>query len=145
MHIDNVIFLILSKNAYTKFSEGPPRGEQLTQDFASPTAPMPFDMRDKPFYNRPSDCCFRLACSVALLMPITIRTIAPESVSRLAVCGNSTIQQSIPPYGFVNRVPTFDMDTENFHFPHFKGICMILLPFHTNTPCEPHYSGYGKG
>ena len=23
MHIDNVIFLILSKNAYTKFSEGP--------------------------------------------------------------------------------------------------------------------------
>ena len=23
MHIENVIFLILSKNAYTKFSEGP--------------------------------------------------------------------------------------------------------------------------
>ena len=29
MHIDNVIFLILSKNAYTKFSAGPHRGTLL--------------------------------------------------------------------------------------------------------------------
>ena len=36
------------------------------------------------------------------------------------------------------------MDTENFNFPHCKGICMILSPFHADTPCEPHYSGHGK-
>ena len=29
MHINNVIFLILSKNAYTKFSAGPHRGTLL--------------------------------------------------------------------------------------------------------------------
>ena len=44
------------------------------------TAHTPLDAWRKPFYNRPSDCCFRLAYSVVLLIPITIRTIAPESV-----------------------------------------------------------------
>ena len=55
--------------------------------------------------------------------------------------GNSTIWQSSPPYRFVNRGSTF-MDTENFHFSHSKEICMILFPFHTDAPCEPHSSGH---
>ena len=54
--------------------------------------------------------------------------------------GNSTIWQSSPPYRFVNRGSTF-MDTENFNFSHFEEICMILFPFHADTPCVPHYSG----
>ena len=57
--------------------------------------------------------------------------------------GNSTTQQSSPLRGFVNRGSTF-LDTENFHFPHFKEICMILFPFHTDAPCEPHSSGHEK-
>ena len=111
-------------------------------DFASPTAHTPFDAWHKPFYNRPSDCCFRLACPVALLIPITIRAFAPESVG-MVNRGNSTIRQSSPPYGFVNRASAF-MDTDSFNFSHFKEICMNLLPFHTYTPCEPHYSGHGE-
>ena len=50
------------------------------------------------------------------------------------------MQQSSPLHSLVNRASSF-MDTENFNFSHFKEICMILFPFHTDTPCEPHYSG----
>ena len=111
-------------------------GEQLTQDFASPTALMPFDTRGKPFYNRPSDCCFRLACSVALLLPIAIRAFAPESVGRLAVRGNSTIRQSNPPYGFVNRVSTFEWIPKALTSPISRGyvwFCFLfILTHHVN-------------
>ena len=54
-------------------------GEQLTQDFAFPTAHTPLDAWRKPFYNRPSDCCFRFAYSVALLIPITKRPSHPRA------------------------------------------------------------------
>ena len=56
-----------------------------SQDLLPNTAHVPFDTWDKPFYNRPSDCCLRLACTVALLIPITIRTFAPESVGMATV------------------------------------------------------------
>jgi len=54
-------------------------GEQLTQDFAFPTAHTPLDAWRKPFYSRPSDCCFRFAYSVALLIPITKRPSHPRA------------------------------------------------------------------
>ena len=54
-------------------------GEQLTRDFAFPTAHTPLDAWRKPFYNRPSDCCFRFAYSVALLIPITKRPSHPRA------------------------------------------------------------------
>ncbi len=75
-------------------------------------------------------------------MPITIRTIAPESVGMVTVATlphNSPVRCVDLSIGF----ETF-MDTENFHFSHCKEICMILFPFHADTPCEPHYSSHGE-
>lgn len=60
-------------------------GEQLHRILLPTTAHTPFNVWHKPFYNRPSDCCFHLAYSVALLIPITIRAIAPESVGMVTV------------------------------------------------------------
>ena len=76
-----------TKNEVTPCSLHPPCvyfsrflcGEQLTQDFAFPTAHTPLDAWRKPFYSRPSDCCFRFAYSVALLIPITKRPSHPRA------------------------------------------------------------------
>ena len=82
--------------------------EQLHRILPLTTAHAPFDTWRKSFYNRPSDCCFRLTYFVALLMPITYDLRTRERWN--GYHGNSTIRQSSPPYRFVNRGSTF-MDT----------------------------------
>ena len=50
MHIDNVIFLILSKNAYTKFSEGPNKQNSIQYKNAHPHNDCFYlSLRDRPF------------------------------------------------------------------------------------------------
>ena len=82
--------------------------EQLHRILPLTTAHVTFGTWRKSFYNRPSDCCFRLTYFVALLMPITYDLRTRERWN--GYHGNSTIRQSSPPYRFVNRVSTF-MDT----------------------------------
>ena len=77
MHIDNVIFLILSKNAYTKFSAGPRLEQRTPERFAEVGGNVDYERfreevllplkSGKAFSYRPFDCStFTLAAPVAV-------------------------------------------------------------------------------
>ena len=114
--------------------------EQLHRILPLTTAHMPFDTWRKPFYNRPSDCCFMLCLLCRTAYAYHIRLAHPRALEWLPLATllyDSPVRRIDLSIGFRPLwIPLFRLS-----LCPFQDSMYDLSPFHTDTPCEPHFQG----